>query len=123
MKLVSGVDMIEIERVKRAVDRYGARFLNRIYTQRELEDTHQNIASLAARFAAKEAVAKALACGIGSIHWQEIEIQRAANGQPQLKLYGNALKIAAELGLHSWTISLTHSRDYAVAVAVGYRIP
>jgi len=123
VKLVSGIDIIEIERVKRALERYGVRFLTRIYTAQEIDDARGNPASLAARFAAKEAVAKALGCGIGAIHWQEIEIQKGAQGEPLLFLYGNALQLAKNLGLNVWSISLSHSRDYAVAMAVAIESP
>ena len=123
MKLACGIDTIEIERVKRALERYGTRFLTRIYTVRELDDARGNPASLAARFAAKEAVAKALGCGIGTIQWQDVEIQKGAHGEPLLFLYGNARQLAQNLGLNVWSISLSHSRDYAVAMAVAIESP
>ena len=74
MPLSSGVDLVEIQRLQAAIDRHGERFLNRIFTPRELEEVGQNTASLAARFAAKEAVSKALGTGIGPVNWHEIEI-------------------------------------------------
>ena len=123
MKLHTGIDIIEIERVSSAVARYGERFLHRIYTKNELEDTHKNIPSLAARFAAKEAVAKALTSGIGEVGWLDIEVRRTANGQPLLKLYGAAQALASQLGLHEWSLSISHSRDYAVAVVVAIESP
>ena len=75
-RLSAGIDLLEIERLQRAVSRYGERFLQRIFTNQERTDVQDNLASLAARFAAKEAAAKALGCGIGEVSWQEIEICR-----------------------------------------------
>lgn len=119
MKLVTGIDLIEIERVAAAVERHGARFLNRVFTPLELAEAGGSPSSLAARFAAKEAVAKALGCGIGPIGWQEIEIRRQPGSQPVLHLSGEAARLAAELGLDTWSVSLTHARDQAAAVVVG----
>lgn len=117
-RLATGVDLIEIERFERAVKRHGVRFLQRVYTPRELADAGQNCASLAARFAAKEAAAKALGTGIGKIRWQEIEILRGAERQPTLYLHGQAAILAQMLNLQSWSLSLSHSQAYAVAFVV-----
>jgi holo-[acyl-carrier protein] synthase len=118
MALASGVDLIEIERVRAAVDLHGERFLRRIYTPQELSEAGQNPASLAARFAAKEAVAKALGVGIGPVSWQEIEVLRGPLRQPLLKLHGAARRISDELGLQTWSISLSHTATHAIALAV-----
>ena len=83
MKLSNGVDVIEIERLREAIDRHGERFLNRVFTPLELAEVGTDPSSLAVRFAAKEAVAKALGTGIGVICWQEIEIRRGPERQPQ----------------------------------------
>ncbi len=117
-RLATGVDLIEIERFERAVKRHGARFLERVYTPRELEDAGQNYASLAARFAAKEAAAKALGTGIGKICWKEIEILRGPERQPVLHLHGQAASLAQMLNLKVWSLSLSHSERYAVAFIV-----
>jgi holo-[acyl-carrier protein] synthase len=119
-KLSSGVDLIEITRFQEAVDRHGERLLLRIFTPLELKEAKGKTASLAARFAAKEAVSKALGCGIGIVGWREIEIRRGPDRQPQLHLYGAAAQIAARLGLAQWSISLSHSQHYAIALAVGF---
>ncbi|MBN1537934.1 MAG: holo-ACP synthase [Anaerolineales bacterium] len=119
MKLVSGVDLIEIERVKNVYDRHGARFLHRIFTPDEVADVHGNIPSLAVRFAAKEAAAKALGTGIGQISWQEIEVRRSPTGQPVLFLHRNASRRSQELGITHWSISLSHTVTHAVAVVIG----
>ena len=114
----SGVDIIEIDRIDRAILRYGERFFGRFYTTRELIDANGRTPALAARFAAKEAVAKALGTGIGEVGWHEIEIVTGPRRQPQLVLHGGARRLADSLGLTAWSISLSHTHEHAVAVAV-----
>lgn len=118
MILRTGVDMLEIERLRETVERRGEHFMARIFTPTERAECGGNFQSLAARFAAKEAVSKALGTGIGDVSWQEIEILRAESGAPVLKLHGQAEKLAADLGLKTWAISLSHTHEHAVAVAV-----
>jgi holo-[acyl-carrier protein] synthase len=118
MKLSTGVDLIEIERVRSAIDAHGERFLHRIFTSRELAALGGKVESLAGRFAAKEATAKALGCGIGDITWKEIEILRGDLGQPELILHGEADRLAKKLGLANWSISLSHSQGHAIAMVV-----
>ena len=119
--LCNGVDLIEIERVASAIQRHGERFLRRVFTPAELEECHGSPASLAARFAAKEAAAKALGTGIGAVSWLEIEVLRPGDGPPALHLSGAAARRAAALGLTTWAVSLSHSQALAIAsvVAVG----
>jgi holo-[acyl-carrier protein] synthase len=116
--LRTGVDLIEVARVEAAVLRYGERFLQRVFTAQERADAGGRAQSLAARFAAKEAVAKALGCGIGVVGWHDIEITRDASHRPDLALHGAAKQLAAELGLRAWSVSLSHTRDHALALAV-----
>lgn len=116
--LSTGVDLIEIERLEGAIRRHGQRFLLRIFTAAELEEVGAQPASLAARFAAKEAVAKALGCGIGDVGWLDIEVRRGWRGQPELYLHGSAAERAAQLGLHTWSLSLSHTASHAVAFVV-----
>jgi len=118
MKLRTGVDLIEIERIVQAIARSGERFLTRVYTRRELNEFGENMASLAARFAAKEAVSKALGCGIGEIRWQEIEVLSGPRAEPILILHGKAQSIAKEFGLTTWSLSLSHTKGHAVAMVV-----
>ena len=118
MKVVCGVDLIEIERMQRSIERYGERFLERVYTEAELAQVKRRAPSLAARFAAKEAVSKALGTGIGPVHWKEIEIMRGPAGAPVLNLYGNASRLSAEKNILSWSISLSHSETHAIAMVV-----
>jgi holo-[acyl-carrier protein] synthase len=118
VKIASGVDLVDIERFQAALNRHGSRFLERIFTETEMVEAGEHMASLAARFAAKEAVAKALGTGIGPVSWREIEIRRGSARQPVLLLHGAAAQLAAELGLTEWSISLSHSQETAVAVAI-----
>ena len=117
-KLAAGVDLVEIDRLEGIIHRYGQQFLDRIYTPQELAEAGASLASLAARFAAKEAVSKALGCGIGKVAWKEIEVLRGPERQPFLNLHGAASDLAAELGLDNWSISLSHTRIHAVAFVV-----
>jgi holo-[acyl-carrier protein] synthase len=121
--LRTGIDLIEIYRLEQLDPAIRRRFIHRVFTQEEIEESQGLLSSLAGRFAAKEAVAKALGCGIGPISWQEIEIRRGEQGQPMLKLHGNALRIADELGLRTWAISISHTREHAVSIAVASGAP
>ena len=119
--LRTGVDMIEIYRVRESIERHGDRFLERVYTEGELTACRERVESLAARFAAKEAVAKALGTGIWreGIGWKDIEVTRDIDtGAPILNLYGAALAQAEKLGLTTWSISLSHDRERAIAFVV-----
>lgn len=117
--LRTGIDIIEHERVAAGIERLGDRFLNRFFTQGELEDCDYKPFRLSARIAAKEAVAKALGTGIGDVSWKEIEVRvNNPRRRPTLHLYGAAAELAEELGLTEWDISLTHAETYAAAVAV-----
>ncbi len=118
----SGIDLIEISRIQHSLDRYGKRFLDRIYTAGEQAYclSKRNAAeSLAARFAAKEAGAKALGTGISrGVSWREIEVVRAPTGRPGLRFHGRAAQFATRLGAVCAALSLTHSRDLAMASVV-----
>ena len=115
----SGVDMIEIERIAETLARYGDRFCQRIYLPGEIRycRSKKNAAeSFAARFAAKEAAAKALGTGIQhGVAWRDIEVVRTASGRPTLLFHGRAAAIAGKLGVRNAVISLTHSRTEALA--------
>jgi holo-[acyl-carrier protein] synthase len=118
----SGVDLVEIERIQRAMDRYGARFLDRVYLQAEQAycmRKRRSSESFAARFAAKEAAAKALGTGISyGVHWLEIEVVREPSGRPSLCFYGRAAEVAGRLGVVRSTLSLTHTAQVAMASVV-----
>ncbi len=123
MSLSAGVDIIELDRIRRALQRYGERFLVRIFTPEEIARYGDRLPELAARFAAKEAVSKALGVGINhmsayGIGWREVEVLPDPLGKPVVRLSGRARQLAAEQGLREWAISLSHGRDYAVAFVV-----
>lgn len=124
MILRTGVDTIELARIVQAVDAHGDRFLDRLFTPAERAYCHGRTPSLAARFAAKEAVAKALGTGIWrqGVVWTDIEtLSDPETGAPVLHLHGAAAALAAAQGLTVWSLSLSHDRERAIAfvVAVG----
>ncbi len=114
-----GIDIIEIARIEKAIARWGERFRHRIYTDAELKLYGKKSASLAARFASKEAVMKLLGTGWIGISWKEIETLSHPSGKPRLNLYGRARTEAERLGLKGIAISLSHSREYAIALVIG----
>jgi holo-[acyl-carrier protein] synthase len=118
MKLATGVDLIEIERIEGVIERHGEHFLRRVFTQRELVECADQSASLAGRFAAKEATAKALGTGIGQVGWLDIEVCSGPENAPQLCLSGAALRRSTELHLSTWSVSISHTRIHAVALVV-----
>ena len=118
MKLATGVDLIEIARIKEVVARHGKHWLERIFTPAELDYCGKRVESLAGRFAAKEAVAKALRSGIGDISWKDIEILGDEQNAPILTLHGAAEDKAKELGLTTWSVSISHSQSHSVAFVV-----
>ncbi|MER3399456.1 MAG: holo-[acyl-carrier-protein] synthase [Chloroflexota bacterium] len=120
MRLSAGVDAVEIRRIAAALERFGARFERRVFTPRELAFCRGRVPELAARFAAKEAVSKALGTGLRGIGWREVEILPNRRGKPQVYLYGRALSRAAELGLTHFEVSLTHTDELAIAFVVAY---
>jgi len=128
MNISSGIDLIEIERIEKALDRHGEHFLKKIFSVTELErlvkfrerqvNPRLIAAEVAARFAAKEACSKALGTGIGPVSWREMEILNERSGKPILRLTGKAAQIAGFLGYTSWSVSLTHTRGMAAALVV-----
>jgi len=118
MIIRSGVDIIEIARFEGQKPEIRKRFFARVFTIRELTLMRNSNASAAGKFAAKEAVAKTLGCGIGKVHWQDIEILQKENGEPFLILHARAQEISDALGLTTWSISISHSKQNAVALAV-----
>jgi holo-[acyl-carrier protein] synthase len=118
----SGIDLVEIHRIQHSVDRFGARFLNKVYTAAEQEYClrKRNAAeSLAARFAAKEAAAKALGTGMSrGVTWLEIEVVREPGGRPALRFHGRAAEMAQSLKAQRSALSITHTKDMAMASVV-----
>jgi holo-[acyl-carrier protein] synthase len=116
--ITTGVDIIEIDRVMGVLERYGDRFLGRVFTPGEIDYCRGRAPNLAARFAAKEATMKALGTGVRGVGWKDIEIVRAASGAPGVVYHGRAESRAKRLGVLETSVSLSHSRDYAVAFVV-----
>jgi holo-[acyl-carrier protein] synthase len=118
MNLSTGVDLIELARIQDAMERHGKKFIARIFTQAEQQECNGRVESFAARFAAKEAAAKALGCGIGKVSWLEIEVLGDENHAPHLRLHGEAENVARMLGLSIWSVSLSHTETQAIAFVV-----
>jgi holo-[acyl-carrier protein] synthase len=121
--MVVGVDLIEITRVKRVLTRYGDRFLARVFTPAEIRYCRGRLPELAVRFAAKEAVSKALGVGMrmiarDGIDWRDVEVIGDRRGKPLVHLYGRAAERANVLGLTEWAISLSHTQEHAIAFVV-----
>jgi holo-[acyl-carrier protein] synthase len=110
-----GIDIIEISRIKETVKRWGTRFLERIYTKGELEYCRSRPPQLAARFASKEAMMKALGTGRYGVNWKDIEVVRPRGRAPNIILHGRANEVARRLGIKHIAVSISHSREYAVA--------
>lgn len=128
MNISSGIDLIEINRIEKVLERHGVHFLKKIFSTTELERLQKFkdrrvkprliAAEVAARFAAKEACSKALGTGIGPVSWKEMEVLNEPSGKPFLRLSGKAAQIAGFLGYTSWSVSLTHANEMAGAVVV-----
>jgi holo-[acyl-carrier protein] synthase len=118
----SGIDLVEIRRIQQSMDRHGRRFLDRVYTAAEQAyclRKRNSAESFAARFAAKEAGAKALGTGISyGVSWLEIEVVREPSGRPTLRFHGRAAQIATVLGVARAALSITHTADLAMASVV-----
>jgi len=119
-----GIDIVETERIRQLVERHGKHFLDRVYTAAEHEycllNSKRYYEHLAGRFAAKEAVLKVLGTGWrGGIAWTDIEISRDPSGQPKVRLTGECLRIARELGIGRWHVSISHISTHATASAIG----
>ncbi len=125
MNLTNGVDMVEIARIDRVLTRFDDRFLSRVYSDAEIARSRRRPAELAARFAAKEAVAKALGVGMSilsplGIAWHDVETLNEPSGKPYVILHARAQDLAEEQGLSQWSISLTHDGGFALAFVVAW---
>ncbi|MBS1804725.1 MAG: holo-ACP synthase [Acidobacteria bacterium] len=123
----SGIDLVEISRIQQSVQRFGQRFLNRVYTAAEQAyclRKRNSAESLAARFAAKEAAAKALGTGIShGVSWLEIEVVRKPSGRPSIKFHGRAAEIAQRMGIDNVALSITHTGTLSMASVVVEKLP
>lgn len=116
-----GIDIIKVQRIRDAMDRFGARFSNRVLTAAEQRYVRDRSETFAGRWAAKEAVSKVLGLGVRGVGWREIEIERLPTGQPAVRLHDRALRRADQLGMSRIAVSISHEGDYAVAIAYGNR--
>ena len=117
-----GTDIIEIHRIEQAISNWPSSFLRRIYTKAELDNCHDVASSLAARFAAKEAVMKALGTGAKGLNWRDIEILSNSNGVPLIQLHGRAQEKAKEIGITEFSITMSHSKQHAIAFVIGHAV-
>jgi len=122
MILGIGTDLADVPRIQKSIERYGDRFLQRVYTETEIAYASRkaNVAErFAARFAAKEAGMKALGTGLrNGITWKDFEVANEPSGRPSLSLHGAALQIAARMGVRRISLSLTHTSEFAMAVVI-----
>jgi holo-[acyl-carrier protein] synthase len=116
-----GLDIIRVDRIRAALDRFGERFVERVLTPGEARYVRGRPETFAGRWAAKEAVSKVLGLGVRGIGWRDIEIERLPTGQPAVRLHGRAAARADQLGLDRVAVSITHEREYALAIAFGVR--
>ena len=116
--IYTGVDLIEIPRIATVRDRYPIRFLNKVFTREERRYARNRAPQLASRVAAKEAVMKALGTGVRGIPWKSIEVTRKQGGPPEITLHGSARERADKMGVKRIALSLTHSKEFAVASVV-----
>jgi holo-[acyl-carrier protein] synthase len=116
-----GLDIVRVDRIRAALDRFGPRFAGRVLTPDEAVYVRGRAETLAGRWAAKEAVSKVLGLGVRGVGWREIEIERLPTGQPAVRLHGRAAARSAQLGLGRVAVSISHEREYAVAIAFGIR--
>lgn len=116
-----GVDIVRVERISGVLQRHPTRFKARVLTDAERSYVRARPEHMAGRWAAKEAVSKVLGLGVRGIGWREIEIERLPTGQPTVRLHGKAALRADQLGIAAIAVSITHEREYAVAVAFGQR--
>jgi holo-[acyl-carrier protein] synthase len=116
--IYTGVDLIEIERIKETYERFGDRFLKRCYTEGEQRYARGRAPQLASRFAAKEAVMKALGTGVKGVAWTEVEVTRRRGGPPEITLHRRAKARAERMGITRVAVSLSHSREFAIASVV-----
>lgn len=114
-----GIDIIEVDRVRKVYEKHGERFLTRVFTQNEVQQCRGKITRLAGRFAAKEAISKALGTGMHGVQWREMEIVQLRSGRPSIRLHGTAKLRARQLGLSALDVSIADLAQLSLAVAIG----
>jgi holo-[acyl-carrier protein] synthase len=116
-----GIDIVKVERIAAAIERFGQRFADRVLTPLEQRYVRQRPETFAGRWAAKEAVSKVLGLGVRGVGWRDIEVERMPTGQPNIVLHGRAAQRADQLGMGRIAVSISHESEFAVAVAFGVR--
>ncbi len=118
-RITSGIDVVEVNRFKELSPSIRDRFFKRVFTSGEREAIGDYLERAAGFFAAKEALSKALGCGIGPISWQEIEVIKDDQGKPELELYDKALAFSKQAGIVEWDLSISHTKYTAIAMVIG----
>jgi|SRR5215471_12292398 len=118
VNIAVGIDIIEVGRVQKVFDRHGERFLQRVFTESEVRQCRGKATRLAGRFAAKEAISKALGTGLHGVAWREMEVVQLRSGRPTVSLHGNAKRRAEMLGLSAFDVSIADLKEFSIAIAV-----
>ena len=118
VNIAVGIDIIEVGRVQKVFERHGERFLQRVFTEAEVRQCRGKATRLAGRFAAKEAISKALGTGIHGVAWREMEVVQLRSGRPTVRLHGNAKRRAEMLGLSAFDVSIADLKEFSIAIAV-----
>src|SRR5258708_39000773 len=117
-----GVDIIEVDRVRKVYAHHGERFLQRVFTEMEIRQCRGKVTRLAGRFAAKEAISKALGTGLHGVAWREMEVVQLRSGRPSVRLHGKAKQRAELLGLSAFDVSIADLQTFSIAIAVGLQV-
>ena len=118
VNIAVGIDIIEVDRVRKVFEHHGERFLKRVFTEMEVWQCRGKAERLAGRFAAKEAISKALGTGIHGVGWREMEVVQLRSGRPSVRLHGNAKRRAERLGLSAFDVSMADLKAFSIAIAV-----
>jgi holo-[acyl-carrier protein] synthase len=119
VNIAVGIDMIEVERIRKVYEKHGERFLARVFTQNEVQQCRGKLTRLAGRFAAKEAISKALGTGMRGVKWREMEIVQLRSGRPSVRLHGFAKQRSIQLGLSAFDVSIADLAQLSIAIAIG----
>ena len=122
VNIAVGIDIIEVARVRKVFEHHGERFLKRVFTEMEVRQCRGKVTRLAGRFAAKEAISKALGTGLHGVAWREMEVVQLRSGRPTVRLYGNAKKRAELLGLTAFDVSIADLQTFSIALAVALQV-
>lgn len=118
VNIAVGVDIIEVDRVRKVYEHHGERFLKRVFTEIEIRQCRGKVTRLAGRFAVKEAISKALGTGLHGVAWREMEVVQLRSGRPSVRLHGNARQRAELLGLSGFDVSIADLQTFSIAIAV-----